>query len=587
MARLLGASLLGLACVVAYGQQGGSQGPVMGDGTTQGIERSIAGYLNGNEIKSILTPGDPLEWDLELKAGQVVVAEARSDSFDPAMEIAKDGKVLFKNDDRYPGDQRPLLFWRCEVEGKYKLRVRSYLDKVGGQTFVRFKTYHSVDLSSGEIVERELDSKERFFLRVPMKAGQIKDVISEIGGPNNFMAFHFNQVIAPNGLPDISLSAPLNGTVNGFMAPVAGDYYLMYTPNTGLEVRTGRIRVGTREVVPGKLEKVGNSYTVKAPTNVPALWEISVKKGEFLEASATDLSLSCRFVLAEVPDVSKFDMEKPETNPFYPRPRQTEEPPFDVLPGRARDGRITVFHVTRDAKLWLATDGRGPEKKQFAVQVKPAAESYAEDKANTGKLKVGSTDYWAFNAKAGDVMTLNSIATEFSQQVVVRDPDMSEIRQATADPDQNTESWRMIIQKPGRYLVAVSCLGDGGGGDYSLTRKVYEAKEFGRSVSAKSEITPGQVQIWKFTAAPNDPMLVRWISSNWDYGVSIYDEKGNPVHFQLQDIDKSNRLGILKVNQPQTYVFVLTGGAQRSNYEIKLGDLPGFEKVAVKSSKGG
>ncbi len=586
MVRLLAISFLTALGSLTLAQQGGIQGPVMGDGMAQSMNRMLGQYLNGEEIRSILTAGAPLEWKLELKAGQVVIAESRSDAFDPAMEIVDKANVLAKNDDRYPGDQRPLLFWRCEQDGTYLLRVRSYQDKAGGQAFVRFKTYQSIDLSSGGFVEKDINPNQPFLARIPMKAGQLIDVVSDTSG--GFLSHFYNLVIAPNGLPDISLSKSLSGAVNAIMAPVTGDYYVMYTINSGRNSPIGKVKMQAREVVPGKLAKDANGLSASAATNTPSLWELDVKKGDFLEASASDLSLNCRFVLAEVPDVSKYDLADPEKNPFFPQPRDTNDPeqPFDVLPGRARDGRVTVFHVNRDAKLWIATNGAGPDKKQFSVRVKPAAVPFTADSRNVGKLRVGRTDYWTFDAVAGDVMTFNSKAEGFAQQILVRDPELHPIHSAVADPDQTSDEWRLIAQKPGRYTVAVSCLGDGGAGDYALSRKVYEARTFSKSVPAKSTIGPGEVQIWKFTAQPNDPLLVQWYSENWSYGVAIYNEAGQSANFQRQPIDSNNHLGILKVDQPRTFLIVLTGGSQRSAYEIQLNDIPARTATHTKSTKG-
>jgi len=42
----------------------------------RGIEQLIPSYLNGKEIKSVLTPGEFCEWTLKLKAGQIVIAQA-------------------------------------------------------------------------------------------------------------------------------------------------------------------------------------------------------------------------------------------------------------------------------------------------------------------------------------------------------------------------------------------------------------------------------------------------------------------------------------------------------------------------------
>ncbi len=122
-------------------QQGGGQGIFQNDAVQSG-ERALSQYLNGEQLKSILTPGETVDYPIDLKPGQVLVADAVSESFDPALEIVDEaGKVQSMNDDRYPGDQRPLLFWRCEKLGGYTLRVRSFQNKAGGEVRLRHKVY--------------------------------------------------------------------------------------------------------------------------------------------------------------------------------------------------------------------------------------------------------------------------------------------------------------------------------------------------------------------------------------------------------------------------------------------------------------
>src|SRR5579862_1393952 len=374
-------------------QQGGNQGPLgrQMDGSIQAIDQAISGYLNGEEIKSILTPGEFNEWTLNMKAGQVLIAEANSEAFDPAIEIVDgDKKVMASNDDRYPGYQRPLLLWRCAKDGTYALHVQCFHNKSGGQFFLRFHTYDSVDLVSAEKVEKDLDGRTPFLLRGPMKAGQIKEILSDTGGEKRYMAMRATQVISETGLPDINLSQvipPISGSTL-LIAPVAGDYYVLVQPfgPEGL----GKIRVWTREIAPTKLVKQGDAYTATAPTRVPVVWELPVKAGEFLEASTPELEPSCRFVLAEAPDVSKFDVKKPEANPFFPQPNgrgSANGPAFETLSGRARAGRITNFYARRDATLWLASNGGSPVDKQFTLRVRPAAADFTEARTNTGKLR--------------------------------------------------------------------------------------------------------------------------------------------------------------------------------------------------------
>jgi len=95
---------------------------------------------------------------------------------------------------------------------------------------------------------------------------------------------------------------------------------------------------------------------------------------------------------------------------------------------------------------------------------------------------------------------------------------------------------------------------------------------------AKGEIAPGEVQIWKFTATPNEPLIVHWNSSSWDYQIETYNDKGEGDAFQSDNMDDNNRYGFLRVREPHTYVIVLTGGKSRASYTIDL------SKVAVVKS---
>ncbi len=569
---------------ICFAQQG-NQGTIgRSNGSVEGIEQGISRYLNGEELDSVVTPGESIDYTLELKVGQVVVSEARSDAFDPALEIVNSkGKVMASNDDRYPGDQRPLLLWRCDADGTYKARVRSFRDKAGGQVFVRMKTYQTVDLTKDGLVEKEIDATEPFLVRVPMKAGQVKEEVSDLDAGRGYLAYNFNALIAPNGLPDIGLSFRLQPAIYGLLVPVDGDYYIMHTPvaRRGETLSRGKVHIGTREIIPAKLVREGDGFVTKSATNVPMLAELPVKKGDLIQVATPDLNLQTQLFVLEQPDLSKYDMAKPETNPFFPHPGRVEYPngpAFDLLPARARDGRVISFRARRDAKLWVATNAVGPSDKTFSLQVKPAAREFEQDKANVGLLKVAYYDQWVFDAKPGDVMTLDSSAPSFNQVIVVRDPDLEEIRHVVAGVDQKSDGWRMIVQKPGRYLVQVSCLGDGGSGEYSLTRKAFQPKEFAKGNAAKGEISAGQVQVWKFTVSPNDPLFMRWNSTNWDYDIAIYDEQGRPTNFQRDSLDAQNRVGLLIAAKPTTFVIVLTGTGAKANYSISLGGLPSDSK---------
>jgi len=578
MKRFCLSVVIGLASVMAVCQQAGYQGLYTGpvDRSVNAIEGTLGRYLNGDELKSVLTPGEFANWDLKLNAGDVLVADARSDAFDPGLQIVDaQSKVLAENDDRYPGDQRPLLFWRCEKSGTYSLRVRCFRDRSGGQFFLRFKTYPTVDLSSGKAVDADVTGGSPYFVRVSLKKGEMVEETHEFGGTHGYLSSEYNATIAPNGLPELNtLLLRVQPAFYGLMAPVAGDYYIMETPNGGPDTH-GKVHIGRREIVAEAPAKTATGFVGSAPTNEAALWELNVKEGDFLTVSTPDLDLNSRLVVADVPDISKFDMASPETNPFYPHPAQDFNPALQMLPKRARDNRVGAFRARRDTKIWIASNGVGPAGKEFKLEVHPAAMAFAEDRSSASKLRIADTDYWAFDAKAGDVMSIEVGAADFRQLLEVRDPDLNSIHRSEASIDQTKEDWRMIAQKPGRYLVAVSCAGNGGAGAYSLSRKVIHARDFSKDQPATGEIGDGETQVWRFTVQDKDPLLMHWKSTNWSYDVSIYDAKGQPEDFQRESIDPQNEYGLVK--KPQTYVIVLTGKQKRANYSIGLSDIPGYK----------
>ncbi|HXH61225.1 MAG TPA: hypothetical protein VNI20_07685, partial [Fimbriimonadaceae bacterium] len=245
---LLGVSVLGQgrggAGAGGFGgaaQAGAGQGGLVGkaryDEEVRRIENSIDKYLTADGVKNILTPGQFSQWKLKMKKGQVLIADATSDVFDPALQIVKlkegedeeaPGTVLKENDDRYPGDQRPLLLWHCDQDGEYMLRARCFRDKSGGQFSVRLQTYDSYDLPAGQSVDLTMNGPTRFLLRMQLKAGEIRAVTAGAVLDDEHVSIELGSVISPIGLPSESLIEPFRRVFeNAVMAPVDGDYYMM------------------------------------------------------------------------------------------------------------------------------------------------------------------------------------------------------------------------------------------------------------------------------------------------------------------------------------------------------------------------
>lgn len=565
----------------------GGQGQQQYDRSAQELERKIQRYLSGNEIKNIVTPGEYSEWPLTLKAGQVVIAEARSDAFDPALEVV-DGKgegrhkVLATNDDRYPGDQRPLLLWRCAKDGEYSLRARGFQGKAGGQVFVRMKVFETLDLVEGKTTEGAFEQGEPFLLRATLKRGSLVEVRSEPGDWPAYTTYNPEMTISPLGLPDAGLASPFVGPIGSpIVAPLDGDYYVLCRHYAGQRTK---VRASLTDLTPKLLERTNGSANVPSTAGRPTTVALKVKKGEVLQVRGPELGLGGRISVAEEPDLGTVDPKKPELNPFFPkivessgRNRTPQEPAeaLAMIPSRARDPREVKFAVLRDAVLWV-TASRATERPQEAsLAISPADAEYKSDADLLGRLGVGNVDYWSFEAKTGDVISLSARFEGFAPILELRDPNLEMPMRVEFAPDQASYEWNYVVMRPGKHLLSVSSVGGGGGGTYGLARKVLPAREFSMEQPAKGNFSLGVTEVWRCTFKANEAVLLRVWGLGRGVHLSVYNESGVATSLGLIEVDSQNRYAILKPGSATTLIFVFSKATSPTDYRVDVSSLAG------------
>ena len=126
--------------------------------------------------------------------------------------------------------------------------------------------------------------------------------------------------------------------------------------------------------------------------------------------------------------------------------------------------------------------------------------------------------------------------------------------------------------------MAMSSVGGGGGGEYSMSRQVFTPKVFKKGEPAAGDLADGKAHVWKFSASSSDPLLVHWKSTLWDLSVSIYDSNGERAGWPTVMVDGNNEYGILKVYKPTEFLIVILPSGSKSKYSIELMDLPGRGK---------
>ncbi|MBX3111613.1 MAG: hypothetical protein KF857_06350 [Fimbriimonadaceae bacterium] len=576
MKRLIAVAASALVATSGLAQGGQAGGGAQGqDGvvrSTAVLNGQIGRYLNGPEHAHILTPGDHTDWPLKLEAGQVVIAEASSVAFDPALEIVDGaGKVLASNDDRYPGDQRPLLLWRCPAKGDYSLHGRSFRDKSGGQYAMRFKVFDTIDVSPGHTTEADVKGDLPVLLRISLKRGQVVEAYNSPADGKPTMDFGLAGVVSPCGLPDIDLMRPFRRGADQsvLMAAVDGDYYYF----CDYQLDHGRVRIGVDEYTPRVVSDTGRAVTASVGQAKVDIWQFTAKKGEVLKVTTPELRPDSPMVIQPMPKLPPVDPKNQDWSPFYPDvpdPKADSGPQFQSLRGRVRDSRVANLKVSRDTTLWAVTRPLRVDGKPYTFRVGPAALALPQGKAASGKLRAGDADFWSFTGEVGDVVSLATDSQSFVQMATVLDPDMVPLTTDMPRVDQTGTAATLILRRPGENLVQVSAFGDGGTGDYTVTRRLLPPAEFSAQKPAAGDIEGGGVQVWKFTAQPNEPLLLKWVTKDSAPRLRALDSEGREVGLPLKYVSENLAYGLLIVDKPTTYVVVIQAVGTKVRYSLTI-----------------
>lgn len=535
------------------GQGGAAQG--QGQDGSDGQLRGPFPYLNQAETTSILTPGEYVEWTLDLKQGQVVIAEARSEAFDPALEIVEGEKVLMDNDDRYPGDQRPLLLWSCPKDGQYLLRIRSFRGRAGGQVFSRHVVLDCQDLAY-ESKPMKAGDGDAYLYRLTLKQGEYVQAHVEFQGGNR-MPLRAHR-ISPVGLPYADLVPGLARAAEfAICAPVDGEYYLYVDGNyarsfsgTSSTLTLRRLTVEPIASIPTKSRR---------PAGLPAIWSLDMKKGDFIELDGSTVSQGVYF--SPAPDFTKLD---PKAHPFAPKPAQEQATVVEL--GTRGSGRSSVgILALSDTKIWVGSSGSSVIEPTLDVR---RASSLMQGGLNEGRMRISHIQWWAFEASAGDVIKLTTRVNGFASRIDVRSPDLQVIESMGTNREEDRTQAVFVARQTGRYLISVSCVGHGGTGSYSVEREVVPAQTLDYTSSLTMTLNPGEVKVFKITMLPGPVKLLKLGGVST---VQITDFSGQP-HGMTEFRIGTTRYYHALFTEPTSYLVVLRGNG--FTYRLSFVDPP-------------
>lgn len=410
----------------------------------------------------VLSPGDKVEWKIDAKAGQILMAKADSDAFDPAIVVEDPkGKVLIQNDDREEGDQSPFIIVRCPADGVYKLRVVSFRNNAGGRFNMRMRQFYAQDIQPGEtktpnmLVERVDDGRVAIWTRYRAKKGEV------IAMQTMFFANEgcgLRSVIGPTGTPADATDVPLPGQDRAFRANQDGDYYAEWHasgPKSG-EVRT------TISLVTQLKGTNDERREIKLQPHERAIVEIPFTAGVPTRTTLTypDEAVQYAYFVPSGRKDSPIDTAETDGSWWTTQTLAT----FRLKNGDHKD-LIRIFKREGTAIVGLVNSSDKPQTFAYANTTK--LDSWTNGPVVTDKLGIAESKYYILDSSKSDLKKVWTKTSAFEMQLDIFNM-QGDLANSMIDLKNHSPSDDLYFPNAGKFLVRISCVGNGGSGEFQL-----------------------------------------------------------------------------------------------------------------------
>lgn len=524
MTLLLAIAILALE-LPAQGQGGFGGGGFGGGGFGGGAGGAAMGTDPGREeaFKHILTPGDKTEWPFEAKEGEVLILKAESENFDPAIEVVDaQGEKIGENDDEEPGKQNALLLVYIGKNGTYKAHVKNYRSTAGGQYTFRVRRFQTTTITAGAAAIMPSQT-ESLYVRIVAPKGEIVSL-------GNSMFPNYDELLSPSGKP-IDWLPTVDGRLDrAFRVEKDGAYYARTRlpgrvgEKATLSVHVARVHRASRGVNPAS--KVGQGEL--------DVWKIPAKAGEFLVVSAqSDAQPEIGF----------------ENRNADPSARPAEDP-FVIVPEGSKWTDSAVVSIRKDGDYEFYVRSRSGTL-SYTLRFDEAWRPWSGVGQLKSELPVGGIVYYGIDVKPGTIERLEAHAKTFDIQLGLFD---ARLRSKWVSDDSG---WRstdvadtVFLPEGGRYYLAVSCLGGGGGGAFELKAQVLPPKALKLGEWGSSTVGKPLDGLWSIVLERIQTYAIRVKGA---MRVVVTDPKGQQVPTRSVAVAERDTLVLFDASEPGEY----------------------------------
>lgn len=415
-------------------------------------------------IKSaVLSPGANYEIKLKMQPNEVLIAWVTSDAFDPAINIEDDrGVVLAKNDDRSENDQSPLVICHVPREATYSIKVQSLKSLSGGKFTLSYRTFLPIDVAIGKqlygVSEANVSKHRRIVLRFKAEKGNVYDLnhvrqwtVREAGqlqllnvyGPTAVNTADYEPIDNPSGAPV-------------FRAKVDGDFFAEYYGDN-----VDRISVDYR-VVPVQQISASASSTLEIPSGALAIFEFPVKENEIVHTKIAGKSL--RYIVSvDQNDAFESDDAAYGNNASFMWIRLNRDSNLDV---------VRAFHISGKAIVALRNSYR--DMQSITISNSDKIADWESSKPSTQNIAIGESRVFLIQSTKSELMKVRITADHFQPQLDIFRMN-GELANTLIDREKHIAADDLYFPNQDKFIVRVSCDGDGGSGALTMYRETLKA----------------------------------------------------------------------------------------------------------------
>lgn len=508
------------------------------------IGQGVRGYSDmGTEelFDHILTQGDKTDWDLKCKAGEVVILRATSDTFDPGVEFCdKDDKKLAENDDEADGVQSAKLLMYIEKDGDYKVHVKNYRNAGGGKYQLSVRRFQTQTLRAGEELTLQDNQLGQYYVRILVPKDKLISLHSSDGAGFS---------VPINAKADSIRWRPI---LNGELANVFDAKEEVYYARAFANPRNRTVKLNA-VVATERAISVGEPIKTE-PRNIGIdLWRMKVAAGQFLTFRAVGSQALPTYFPPAVGDGA-------------------EGQGYKIIPATKKWADSVTIMFTKPGDFSICVPPTDP-KAGYTFSISEASKPWDGQSPINADLEIGSTVYYAFDAKPGYISRLAAQAKTFDLVYRLHNVWLDEVAVIDDDAVGNMNATTTLsLPRGGRYYLSISCFGSGGGGGYSVAMTPIKAAPLQIGQEAQGKSTSPLDGLWTLDVKQRQTLTIR-LKSGSGSGITLFDPNGDLVSVRSVKLQENDYLLVFDAEKAGTYRLWRQWPGGTDTYSLKVGPI--------------